>query len=104
LLIENDPYVLPLYSTGHTVAKAWMSHARRLRHPETNGILPIFAHRFGLTTTVVTKPKGSWFGWVFTDLGLIESLEEQIAADEFQKIVAGGALRVGYDGDPIDNI
>lgn len=54
------PFVIPFTSTGHAVAKGWMSRQMNLQDDEGN-ILPAFAALYQLTTTGAKNNLGEWF-------------------------------------------
>jgi hypothetical protein len=94
LLIDGQPYSLGCAGTKHTFARQWQTHFHQLRHPQTNGVLPVWAHKYLLTSIPVSNARGQrWFGLKFTDLGPV-TLAEYNAGKRLAEIVARGSLRV----------
>jgi hypothetical protein len=92
VLVEGQPYQLPLKSTGHTVAREWTTHQNRLLHPITGNVLPAFAHRYLLTSIPVDGKKGNWFGLKFADRGPVSSAELE-AGNQLYEAVTRGTVR-----------
>ena len=68
---DNEPYVLPLKSSGHTVSRAWMQQMNQQIIPGTTKIAPSFAKKYRLTTVERSNNDGTWYiikpedaGWV----------------------------------------
>jgi hypothetical protein len=92
LLVDGQPYMLPLTGTGHTVAREWTSWLNQLKHPN-GGLLPSYAHKYKLTTKPVSKASFRWFGLRFQDIGTV-TVPEYHAARALAEIVERGAMRI----------
>lgn len=74
VLDEPIPYTIPLYGTGHSVAKQWNTTMRDWR--VGGKCPPIWAHLFRLTTKLNTKNNNSWYQYSVTHEGYVESAED----------------------------
>ena len=69
LIDGQEPYVIPLSSTGHTVSRNWMQTMGQQFVPGTNKIAASYAKYYKITTTERTKGTDSWFVYKVEDLG-----------------------------------
>jgi hypothetical protein len=54
-------YVISFKGTGHSVAKAWMTEARRANRFEDGRQRPLFGHIYHLTTSQRRNAQGQWY-------------------------------------------
>lgn len=88
-LINGDqPYVIPLSSSGYRVAKDWNTDMRNRKH---NGKpLPVFGTKYNLTTVLRSNNKGEWFTLGFSFIPVLPPAEEvRHGLDLFKAISSG---------------
>jgi hypothetical protein len=61
LIDFEEPYVIPLSSSGYRVARGWNSQAQGKKHEKTGKLLPAFATKWRLKTKFKTNDRGDWF-------------------------------------------
>jgi hypothetical protein len=94
ILVDGQPYLLPLHGTGHRFAREWTTRFHQYRHPKTGEVMPAFARRYTLVTVSAKNALGEWFGLRFIDnLGWV-SVAEYEAAKTVNVMIEQGAFRV----------
>jgi hypothetical protein len=89
-------YVIPFFSTGHTVVKMWNTKWTRKRTRDDR-ILACYSHIYRLTTTRRSNKFGSWYS-IETDEGTpiaIEDAEGHMVANPAVKKILGDPMK-GY--------
>jgi hypothetical protein len=92
------PAMLPCWSTRLTFCRQWRLHMIQQRDANGN-TLPSYGRRYKLTTVLIKKSLGSWFGLRFENLG--PTTDAQVTAGrDYCKFVESNAVRViGGFGD-----
>lgn len=89
---NDEPYVIPMTSTGHTVSRQWTAAMKRQRLP--NGkMADCWLHTYKLTTVQRQNASGKWFTWKIEDLGWVKTAEEDARGLAMFEAVTGGAVR-----------
>jgi hypothetical protein len=93
----ETPYVIPLSSSGFSVARNWNTLARARKH---NGKTPpLFATKYRLSTAYRSSDKGDWFVLsVAIDEGF-PTKEQMLSGLEFYKSVSSGEKKAEAQQD-----
>lgn len=87
-------YVIPFFSTGHTVARSWNTKWMRLRFP--NGkLMPAFSHLYHVTTKMKTNIQGSWHMIETSKPHLLANMTE-VLGDPYAAYRMGRALALAF--------
>lgn len=79
VLIGNRrmPYVVPFSSTGHTIAKDWMTKMNQLE-TEDGDAPNMWMSIWNMTVGSKSNKKGDWFGWNIEFVGFIDEEDPQV--------------------------
>lgn len=73
---DDQPYVVPFSSTGHTVSRTWMDLMNQFVVPGTRDVAPSFSRKYRFTTVDRSNAKGqSWSVFRIVDLGWVSDDE-----------------------------
>jgi hypothetical protein len=97
LWIENQPYLLPCFSTRHQFARQWNTYLLQFHTPD-GGHHASYVRKYRITTFLRTGALGDWYSLKFVDGGWASASERATAA-VFAKSVARGFARGNYDAD-----
>jgi hypothetical protein len=91
-------YVVTFKSTGHTIAREWMTIAGRANRYDDGKPRPLYSHIYRLTTSQRKNQAGQWF---VIDVGapllLLDADAAQIVGDSMRAYVMGKALASAFD-------
>lgn len=88
-------YIIPFASTGHTVAKGWMTKINDKiinEGPNRGKPYPSYAHLYHLSTEPRSNKEGKWFGVVVKD-AVWASAEQAAEGKKFNRLMTAGELR-----------
>lgn len=85
-----QPAIMSLTSTQIRASKTWMTTMQGIC---TTQKAPMFALRFQVTTSPQQNDKGTWYGFSFEHLGLIEDAEVYAKAKTFYEQARSGAVK-----------
>lgn len=114
VMVDSDKNALPALiaftSTQLRNYKGWMTRARNVRIKGSNQELPLFAHRYRLTTKSEQNELGSWMGWK-VDFDGANANEARLAPDDpvyeaarsIRVMAKGGKLRVDESKLAVDD-
>ncbi len=85
-----QPALMSMTSTQLKASRNWMSTMQRLC---TTHKVPMFALRFLVTTAAQQNEKGTWYGYAFEYLGLVEDEEAYALARGFYQQAKAGQIR-----------
>lgn len=92
-----EPGLISMYSTQIKKAKRWctMMSAMQSEEERLNGRkLPIFAHKYKLTTTPESNDKGNWDGWVIEHAGYVDQQAAYDAGVDFYTSLKSGKAKL----------
>lgn len=93
-------YVIPFKSTGHTVAKEWMTAAGRANRFPNGQQRPLYGHVYKLTLELRTNASGRWYQIRIGDPVLLgSSPAEQVVGDSLKAYAMGKALCNAFESN-----
>jgi hypothetical protein len=94
LWIENQPYLLPCFSTRHQFARQWNTYLLQFHTPDGK-YQPSYSRKYRIVTFHRNGVLGDWYALKFIDEGWA-SATERAAAAVFANSVAHGFARGAY--------
>lgn len=99
--LRAKPYTIPFSSTGHTVAKKWMTAMRDELIEGTNDVAPSFANVWRLTVEMVTRNNNSWYQYSVEKAYTVETGDEIMRGAKLYDAFAAGMKQTGdYEENP----
>lgn len=96
LLTEDGPQaaLIAFTSTQLKKARRWNTQMAEMH---TKDHLPLYAHKWHLSTTRESNDKGNWAGWVIEHMGLNDEYAAKETAHGFKKALQLGELKLRAD-------